>query len=88
MDDAGSVRLRRRERRLALYALLVLLPANSTGRTDIGIRSLTSGLTLSRLKLAVTMEAMTLFLFAGTGLTLTVGILEAHRIRSDDSRER
>ena len=57
-DDAGFVRLLRRERWLVLYTLFVLLPANSRGRTDIGARSLKSGLTLSRLKLAVTMEAI------------------------------
>ena len=63
IDDDGSVRARRRDRRLGLHAPYVLFPANSTGRTDICVRSLRSGLTLSRLMLAVTMEAMFLPLY-------------------------
>src|SRR5262245_14161181 len=66
-DDDGSVRLLRRERRRRLYDPLALLPANWTGRTDICAGPLPSGVTLFRLKLAVTMEAMVLPL-AGTAL--------------------
>jgi hypothetical protein len=67
IDDDGSVRATRRERRRPRYAPRVLPPANSTGRTDIWVRSLRIGVTLFRSKLAVTIEAMTL-LSAETGL--------------------
>src|SRR6185436_12640307 len=67
IDDDGSFRATRRERRRPLCARSALPPANSTGRTDIWVRSLRIGVTLFRSKLAVTIEAMTL-LSAGTGL--------------------
>jgi hypothetical protein len=64
IDAAGSLRAVRRRRR-PLYGPYALEPANSTGRTDIEGRPFRNGVTLSRSKRAVTMDAI-VFLSAGT----------------------